>query len=125
MDVWEAINEKPTLDENILRQLYQEMGESKETENGMLAILLGDYREDAVKQVDEIRRGVAQLDFKLMQRAAHTLKANSALFGALRLSALARQVEEMGRAGTLEGVSAWVLQIESELEKVLDALPSL
>jgi len=125
MDVWEAINEKPPLDENILRQLYQEMGESKETENGMLAILLGDYREDAVKQVDEIRRGVAQLDFKLMQRAAHTLIANSALFGALRLSALARQVEEMGRAGTLEGVSAWVLQIESELEKVLDALPSL
>jgi HPt (histidine-containing phosphotransfer) domain-containing protein len=37
-----------------------------------------------------------------LQRAAHALKSSSATLGALHLSQLSKQLEMMGRTGTIE-----------------------
>lgn len=50
-----------------------------------------------------------------LRRAAHSLKSNSATFGAMRLSDLCRAIEERGRSGDLSD-SLFVLIDEARAE---------
>ena len=56
---------------------------------------------------------------------AHSLKSNSADFGARALSDLCREVEVMGKAGTLDGVAEKLASIEAEWIQVRAALEML
>lgn len=117
------INEKPTLDARVLQQLRRDLGD-EEGESGTLAMLLGDFKVDAAKLIGDMRKAVAENDARLLQRSAHTLKSNSAMFGAVRLSAMNKNLEEMGRNGTLEGAVEKIAGVEAEFELVKAALPN-
>ncbi|MGV8126889.1 MAG: Hpt domain-containing protein [Methanothrix sp.] len=56
-------------------------------------------------------------DAKALQLAAHSLKSSSALIGAMHLSALAKELEMMGRSGILDRTkeSAEKLRVEFHL----------
>lgn len=79
---------------------------------------LGDAA-DLLEQMDE---GAAQGDAARLHRAAHTLKSSAAALGATGLSELARQLEALGRAGSLEGAAAPLEAAHAQLNRVRTTL---
>ena len=118
----ETFDDKPTLDMKVYHQLCIDLGD----EDGSAGIVLGlvnDYRADAKRLVADLRQSLAQNYAEVFQRSAHTLKSNSAMFGAMKLSAMSKALEEMGKAKNLAGADELLAAVETELEKVLEALP--
>ena len=87
-----------------------------------LAELIDSYVDDTPRLLGAIRRAVDAGDGEELRRAAHTLKSNSATFGALTLAALCRDLEGRGKAGMLDGAAEQVAQAEAEYAKVRQAL---
>ena len=52
-----------------------------------------------------------------LRLAAHTLKSNSADFGATTLSTLSKTLEMMGRDGSLDGAAELMPRVHTEFEK--------
>ncbi|RLC67260.1 MAG: hypothetical protein DRI48_02770 [Chloroflexi bacterium] len=89
---------------------------------GLLTQLIDTFLEDAPQLLAEIRRAVEDEDAPALHRAAHTLKSNSAEFGATALSDLCRELETMAQANALDEAADRLAQAESESEKATGAL---
>jgi HPt (histidine-containing phosphotransfer) domain-containing protein len=87
--------------------------------------LVATFLEDAPEQIAELRAAWTRRDAETFRRAAHSLKSNSATFGALRLAALARELEVMGKDNRLEGESGKLNQLEGVYQKVAQELKDL
>jgi PAS domain S-box-containing protein len=70
----------------------------------------------------DIRRAIETRDFKLLRRAAHTMKGSVSYFGAESLAQSALALEKVGREEVLDGASSMLTAIEPELARVLDAI---
>ncbi len=73
---------------------------------------------NAPAKIESIKEGIAKGDAKAVHIAAHSLKSSSSYLGATRLSALAKELENMGRQGRLDGGSEITAEIEEEYGKV-------
>jgi HPt (histidine-containing phosphotransfer) domain-containing protein len=102
-----------------LERLQATMGEA------FVAELIDAFLEDAPQMVRTLRQALAQGDAVTLGQAAHTLKSNSAHFGALTLSELCKALEAMGKAGALDGAAECVAQVEAEYAKVGSALAAV
>jgi HPt (histidine-containing phosphotransfer) domain-containing protein len=69
-----------------------------------------------------IREGAASSDADTVARAAHQLKSSSAQVGAVRLSAVSKDLEASAREGSLEAVNALLDRFEREFESACEAL---
>jgi len=69
-----------------------------------------------------LRDAVAASDPKAVAAAAHTLKSSSAQIGAVRLSALCKELEALGRSGSLERVPELFDEIVCEHESTCERL---
>jgi len=69
-----------------------------------------------------LRDAVAVSDPEALRTAAHTLKSSSAQVGAVRLSALCKELEAVGRSGSMEGAAALADEIAGELETICERL---
>jgi CheY-like chemotaxis protein len=83
------------------------------------------FNEDAPKLLHDMQQALTTNDADLFRRAAHSLKSNSAEFGAVKLSEMAKELEMLGKAGRLTEVSEKVARAEAEYEKVKEALQDL
>ena len=83
------------------------------------------FNEDAPKLLQDMRQALTTHDADLFRRAAHSLKSNSAEFGAVKLSEMAKELEMMGKEGRLAEVSEKVARAEAEYEIVKEALREL
>lgn len=63
--------------------------------------LIDTFLEDAPKMISELRDALKSGDAEVFRRAAHSLKSNSATFGATHLSALAKELEMLGKENKL------------------------
>lgn len=84
--------------------------------------LIDTFLDDAPRMLAELRESLASKNAEVFRRAAHSLKSNSASFGALHLSAQAKELEMLGKAGTLEGVGDKLTALTAEFDRVKDAL---
>jgi len=80
------------------------------------------FFENAPGKIQAIRTAIEKGDAKGLHVAAHSLKSSSSYLGATKLSAMAKELENMGRAGDLEGAKEKLERLESEYEKVRSAL---
>ena len=64
-------------------------------------------------------------DAELFRRSAHSLKSNSAAFGAVTLAELARELEMLGKEGRLAGAGDKVARAAAEYQRVQQALKEL
>jgi PAS domain S-box-containing protein len=80
---------------------------------------------DAPVMLAEMHQALERGDAMTLRRAAHSLKSNSADFGAKTLSELCREVEMMAKAGTLDGATEKLASIEAEWAQVRTALETL
>jgi HPt (histidine-containing phosphotransfer) domain-containing protein len=61
-------------------------------------------------------------DAKGLHMAAHSLKSSSAYVGAMHLSALAKELELMGRSNSLQGAAELAERLKKEFMLVMAAL---
>ncbi len=87
-----------------------------------LVELIDSFLEDAPQLLSELNEAVKQKDAAAIRRVAHSLKSNGADFGASRFSNLCKDLEMMGKAGTLDHAADYAAQIGTEFEKVKAAL---
>jgi HPt (histidine-containing phosphotransfer) domain-containing protein len=88
------------------------------TDRAFVLELIEAFLEDGREQIEAMRRSLAGGDVPSFQRAAHSLKSSSANLGALELSAQAKELEMLAKAGDLTAAPA-------KLEDVAAAFPAV
>jgi len=93
---------KPAANQVVDRQAWQSITAlQRPGKPDMLAKVLTLYLTDSQQLVDQVRRGVAGGETRLVREAAHSLKSRSAVLGAVSLSNLCQEIEAIGRGGSL------------------------
>ena len=90
-----------------------------------MAEIIDTFLEDAPDLVANMRKGVDQGNAADLRIAAHSLKSNSADFGAETLRELCKQAELLGKMGELDGADNLVSRAASEYAAVETALKTL
>ena len=83
-----------------------------------LADLIDVFLADAVDLLAAMEAATTAGDAAELRRAAHSLKSNGATFGATALTAVARRIEALGKAGNLDGVDCLLAEAREELTRV-------
>jgi HPt (histidine-containing phosphotransfer) domain-containing protein len=112
--------ESDTIDRAVLDDQLESVGGDRE----FLGELLQAYFDDAPRQFGIMRDALAAGKPDEFRRAAHSLKSNSASFGAMGLSRMCKELEDMGKAGTLDGAGVRIARAEDEYARVRAALES-
>jgi len=87
-----------------------------------IAELIDTFAVDARELIATLRTALAGKDIDAFRRAAHSLKSTSETLGATRLGAIARDLEAMARAGTLDGAGPRVDRLGPEYDVVTQLL---
>jgi HPt (histidine-containing phosphotransfer) domain-containing protein len=86
------------LDATAVDRLMKVVGGKHES----LVELINSFLTDGPALLAEMRKGLGEHDVSRLRRAAHTLKSNSADFGATALQDQARALEERAREGSID-----------------------
>ncbi len=108
------------IDQSVLASLkeLQEEGEPDIVEE-----VGGLFLKHAPEKITAIEKAAAQKDAKALQVSAHSLKSSSAYVGAMRLSAMSKDLEMIGRSGTVDGAAVEKVEdLKAEYERVKAAL---
>ena len=89
---------------------------------GILNELIKSYLDDTPAQIAQLRATIAAKNIEGMTRAAHSMKSSSQTFGAMRVGELAREIEYLGRANTLDGCDALLAELEQQYAKAAKLL---
>ena len=73
-------------------------------------------------KISAILQAAESGDAKGLQIAAHSLKSSSAYIGAMRLSALSKELEQMGRSNAMNDVTDKAKMLEAEYIRVMTSL---
>ena len=87
--------------------------------------LVDTFLEDAPKLINEMKTALEIKDAGTFRRAAHSLKSNSATFGATRLSALAKEMELLARENKLEEAGSRLASLQEAFQIVPEELKGL
>jgi two-component system, sensor histidine kinase and response regulator len=87
-----------------------------------LSELVEAYFTSSPELIGSMRQALASGEASALQRAAHSLKAGSASFGALAFAARCKEVEDLGKAGALAEAEARVGALEAAYAQVAAAL---
>ena len=86
--------------------------------SALAKLYLGEYP----SQLDAVRRAVASREAAELDRAAHALKGSVANFSAEPATLAAARLEVMGRTGDLTGSAEVLRTLETELDRLSQAL---
>jgi HPt (histidine-containing phosphotransfer) domain-containing protein len=95
------------------------------TEPAFLVELIDVYLNDSPELINQMRAGMASGNLEMVRRAAHSLKSNSASFGANRLAEAARELEMRTKNGSLDGTETMIEAVEVEYARLLPRLMEL
>ncbi len=87
----------PAIDRTVFERLTATMGRE------FVGELIDTFVEDGRELIATLRRALAGTDLDAFRRAAHSLKSNGETLGATGLATLARELEALARAGSLDG----------------------
>ena len=91
----------------------------------VLRLLIDSFLEDAPGLLEALQRAARDQDVEGLRRAAHTLKSNSADFGATELADLCKQLEDRAKEGDLDEMDGLTEKIVAAYEPVAAALKNL
>jgi two-component system sensor histidine kinase/response regulator len=80
------------------------------------------YFSNSPTLLDGLRDAITRGDVFAMQRAAHAFKSSSGNVGAVKLAALCKDLEAMGRANSMANAAEMLSAIDAEYEVVQEAL---
>jgi HPt (histidine-containing phosphotransfer) domain-containing protein len=116
-DLEESSND--VLDSSVLASL-RELQEVSEPD--IVAEVGGLFIEHAPHKIAAIKKAASEGNPKALEVAAHGLKSSSYYIGALKLSAISKELEFMGRSGSLERSVESAAMAETEFKRVKAAL---
>ncbi|NNF03644.1 MAG: response regulator [Rhodothermales bacterium] len=90
-----------------------------------IADLIGDFVTEANRFRSEIHAGLQAGNADSVRRAAHTLSSNSLTFGAEKLAATCRDIEQLAREGRLDETEPLVERFEQQIERTCDEIRTL
>jgi HPt (histidine-containing phosphotransfer) domain-containing protein len=105
------------LDPAALENLREMVGGDTE----FVSDLIDTFLDQAPQMLADMRQGLASGDVVVVRRSAHSLKSNSAEFGAQALFTLCQEIETMCKSGVPVGAEL-VARVEDEFAKVKTAL---
>ncbi len=91
----------------------------------VLRLLIDSFLEDAPGLLETMQRAARDQDAENLRRSAHTLKSNSADFGATELADLCKQLEDRAKQGDLGEADGLTEEIVAAYEPVAAALKIL
>ncbi len=91
----------------------------------VLAEMMSAYFEDAPAYIAQLHSALERARPDELQTAAHSLKSNSASFGALALAEQCRALEMLGKAGSCEGAAECIAVIEKEYARAKEELEAI
>ncbi len=94
-------------------------------ETALLGELIDSFLQETPPLLVALQRCLDEGNAPGLRQAAHPLKSSSRDFGATRLSEWFRQLEEIGKSGTLEGAAALVALVDAEYPAVKAALEAV
>lgn len=94
-------------------------------EPGCLVEVIDAFLEEGPKLLAKMRKAVEDSDAATLRITAHSLKSNSARFGAIALHDVCKTLEAMARANELAEVMELVNRVELEYPSVKTALEAL
>lgn len=109
------------IDREVLDSLLEAVGGDGE----FLAELLETYFADTPQLFTAMHKALTDGNAEDFRRAAHSLKSNSANFGAMDLSRKAKGLEDMGKSGKLDQAEASLTDAEADYLKVKSALETI
>jgi HPt (histidine-containing phosphotransfer) domain-containing protein len=109
------------IDRTVLDSLLQSLGGDQE----FFGDLLETYFEDSPQQIGAMQAALAAGNAEGLHRAAHSLRSNSATFGARSLSARCRELEMMGKDGALEDAGAQIALVAAEYDRARAELETI
>ncbi|MBN1659287.1 MAG: response regulator [Anaerolineae bacterium] len=112
---------RPVLDPAALARLEEVAG----GDVAFMHEMLGTFLADAPVMLAEMQQALDGGDAATLQRVAHSLKSNSADFGAEVLAGLCRELERMGKVGTLDGAAGKLALAGAEWACVRQALEAI
>jgi len=107
------------LDEAVLASLREGDPESAA---GFLKALVDGFTREAPICIGRLREALEQNDAPRLAEAAHALKGSSAVLGASRMASLCAELQDLGRAGHMDGAAVRIAALEREYRRVEDAL---
>ncbi len=103
----------------------ENLREAGDGDTKLVLELVDMFLEEALLLLAKMRQGIERGDAEMLHRAAHVLKSSCAMFGAMPLSGLCRELEAMGAVGQMDGGAEKMAQVEAEYEQVEDALQAV
>ena len=87
--------------------------------------LIDTFLEDAPNMIAEMKSALESKDADTFRRAAHSMKSNAATFGANDLSALAKELEMLGKENRLDETGDKLNSMEEAYASARDELDGL
>lgn len=108
-------NELECLDMARLHKVYSDKPD-------MLRAMQQEYSQRARELLESLRSAEQSGDYQALEEAAHSLKGNSALIGALRVQHLAKDIETASRNREEQTVGSRLQDLEPAVERTLALL---
>jgi HPt (histidine-containing phosphotransfer) domain-containing protein len=113
------MNPEPVIDALTFSELKTTVGAD------FIGELVDAYLDDTPRLINELAESLAQHDAIKFSRTAHSIKSSSASLGALPLSLIAKELEMMGKQGTLAGAGSKVKHLQENYYQVQQKLEAL
>lgn len=111
-------DEAAVLDKSVLGELRESVGD----DDAFIADLVATYLAESADHLAAMDEAAAAGDPAAIVRPAHTLKSSSAALGALRLAAIARDIEVAGRATDAADLPARVADARAARDATVRAM---
>jgi HPt (histidine-containing phosphotransfer) domain-containing protein len=96
--------------------------EMRELMEDALSEFIDTYLGNSPKLIRKIEQGVTEANAELIYHNAHQLKGGSGSIGALKLAGIATDIEQIGKAGSTDGVEPLLNDLKTEYARVEQAL---
>jgi CheY-like chemotaxis protein len=110
------------LDASAIERLRDTLGKQADI---LLPTLVKSFIDDGTRLLNEASQALKQRNAQDLRRTAHTLKSNGATFGAMMLSTVAKQLEQLAREGQFEGTAELIERAGREFAKAKTQLEKL
>ncbi len=104
---------------------YERIEDATGGDREFLEELVEIFLTDASERVEELKDALSRGEAETFSRTAHKLKGSSANMGAVRLTDIARDMENLGKTSSLNGAEALMEPLQEELVRVRETLQQM
>ncbi|MEL7372447.1 MAG: Hpt domain-containing protein [Myxococcota bacterium] len=104
---------------------YERIEDATGGDREFLEELVDIFLTDAAERIIELREALASGEAESFSRTAHKLKGSSANMGAVRLTDIARDMENLGKSASLNGAEELMEPLQQELVRVRETLQNM